>query len=224
MNLVRWFKDFRYRCFYRFLTRGGTPLVTLGDTCQWTICERGIGSASRVLSAGAGHDISFEKALISRYGCRVVLLDPSPTGVATVEHENLPAQQLTFLPVGLAGVDGPVGFDEPADAAEGSFVGGATRGAGAREFLCKTLSTVMREFDWAEIDLLKIDIEGFEFDVLHDMLKRRLKVRQICVEFHHGERFGRSRGATARMILALRKGGYDLVHHVNFDHTFLCRA
>ena len=61
-----------------------------------------LGPDSRILSAGAGNDISFEKALTERYGCRVVLLDPSPTGVATVERENLPADKLIFMPVGLA--------------------------------------------------------------------------------------------------------------------------
>ena len=34
------------------------------------------------------------------------------------------------------------------------------------------------------IDLLKIDIEGFEYEVLEDCLEDRIPIKQICVEFH----------------------------------------
>jgi FkbM family methyltransferase len=223
MNPVRYLKDLRYQLFYKLVTRTGPPLVTLGRECQWTFCGRGLDPASKVLSGGAGNDISFEKALISAYGCRVILLDPSPTGIATVEREHLPTDSLTFLPLGLAAIDGVLDFQEPANTNEGSFVGGVTPGSVARQFPCKTLPTLMDELGWTYIDLLKMDIEGFEFAVLKDIIEKRLNVRQICVEFHHGPQFCRRRSETARMILALRKAGYDLVHRVYWDHTFLRR-
>ena len=223
MNLALSLKNFRFRLFYRLVTKRVPGLKTLGQECQWTLRDRNCGRESTILCAGAGHDISFEKALISDYGCHVVLLDPSPTGIATVGREKLPDHQLTFLPVGLAAVDGTVEFSEPFDPAEGSFVRRADAGGRVVKFICKTLLTLLAELGWSQIDLLKIDIEGFEYAVLRDMLEKGLKVNQICVEFHHGPQFGRPNTETVRMILALRKAGYDLVHRHYQDHTFLRR-
>ena len=223
MSALRWLKDLRFALFYRLLLRRGVPLATLGAECQWTLTAPGLGPASRVLCAGAGHDISFEKTLIENYGCHVVLLDPSPTGIATVARAALPAESLTFLPVALADTDGELAFQEPADAEEGSFLSARAGGVATRRFPCKSLPTLMAEHNWPQIDLLKIDIEGAEYGVLRQIVERQLSVRQICVEFHHGPGFGRGAGETVRAILALRRAGYDLIHRVYWDHTFLRR-
>jgi FkbM family methyltransferase len=224
MNVVRYLKELRFGLFYQLLTRKGVPLVTLGDVNQWTLHDAGLNSSSRVLCAGAGHDISFERTLITRYGCKVVLLDPSPTGTTTVREENIPPNQLQFMAAGLAGEDGVLSFQDPENAVEGSFREGPAGSAGALQFECKSLSTLMAELKWPQIDLLKIDIEGFEYGVIQDLLRRNLKVRQICVEFHYAAGFGHTRMEMIRCILALRKAAYDLVHHVYQDHTFLHRS
>lgn len=220
MSAARFLKDLRFRFFYGLLTRNRIALITFGDECPWTFCNTGIGPGSIVLCAGAGHDVSFEKALIAAYGCKVVLLDPSPTGIATSQRENIPMEQLHFMPVGLAGQDGALNFLAPSDSQEGSFRDAQTQPAGL-QFRCKSLSTLMSELRWTHIDLLKIDIEGFEYAVIQDLLRRRLDVRQICVEFHYGRASGHTRLEMIRNILALRRAGYDLVHHRHQDHTFL---
>jgi FkbM family methyltransferase len=223
MTLPRWLKDLRSWVFYGLITKRRLDLVTLGDTCQWTICDDGLDADSRVLCAGAGNDISFEKALITSYGCKVVLLDPSPTGTATVQRENLSGENLKFLPIGLAGVDDVIEFEEPRDPKEGSFVGNPKFNSAAHKFRCQTPSALMSELAWRHIDLLKIDIEGFEYQVIQHILQKGLSVKQICVEFHHGDPFPYRREDTIRAILALRKGGYDLVHRSSWDHTFIQR-
>lgn len=223
MKLLRWLKDFRFWLFYSLIIRKRTDLVTLGEQCPWTINPNGLGPASRVLCAGAGNDISFEKALIASYETPVVLLDPSPTGIETVRRENLPAQHLQFLPIGLAETDGPVTFREPLDPGEGSFASGGGAGSPTSTFDCQTLSTLMRRLNWNQIDLLKIDIEGSEYGVLREILRKSIKVRQICVEFHHGSNFGHDRKETAATIWSLRNAGYDLIHRTSWDHTFLHR-
>jgi FkbM family methyltransferase len=223
MTLFRWFRDFRFWLFYSLITRKCPNLVTLGEQCPWTIYPDGLGPASHVLCAGAGNDISFEKAMIASYECPIVLLDPSPTGIATVRRENLPAKHLQFFPVGLAGKDGPVTFREPLDPGEGSFAKDGGAGSPTYTFQCQTLSTLMRQLNWNQIDLLKIDIEGSEYGVIREILEKSIKVRQICVEFHHGAIFGHDRKETAAIILSLRKAGYDLIHRTSWDHTFLRR-
>ena len=221
MNPINFLKRLRFRLFYAWMTKSNVPLVTLGDTCQWTFCDTNLKAHSKVLCAGAGHDISFEKALIQAYGCRVILLDPSPTGTTTVTKEKIPQVQLCFIPMGLARLDGFAGFHEPNDLNEGSFRAGKDVAAGTLRFPCKSLSTLMSEVGWQQIDLLKIDIEGSEYGVIQDILENNLDVAQICVEFHYGNSFGYTRNEMIGSIRALRRAGYHLVHHINRDHTFL---
>lgn len=224
MNPIGFLKDLRFQFFYYLVTKTGIPLVTLGKINQWTFCDAGLNSQSNILCAGAGHDISFEKELIVRYGCQVVLLDPSPTGVATVREENIPPGLLRFMAIGVAGHDGILNFQNPEDAMEGSFRTAAAQ-AGGLQFSCKSLSTLMSELGWRHIDLLKIDIEGCEYGVIQEMLDKQLLVKQMCVEFHYGPLFDDHRRAEMiGSILALRRVGYELVHHVHRDHTFLLKS
>lgn len=221
MSWIRSFRDFRFRSFYWLLTRRFQGLERLGGTCTWTINPAELGPSSTVLCAGAGNDISFEKALIERFGCRVILLDPSPTGKATFGRDLIsdPAL-LSFLPYGLAGEDGTFSFTAPEDPAEGSFSATRRSGNHALDLECKSVPTLMAQLGWKRIDLLKMDIEGFEYGVLESLDQNKIDVRQICVEFHHGAGFRATRSDTIKAILNLRRSGMTLVHRVHFDHTF----
>ena len=65
-----------------------------------------------VYSAGIGEDISFDLALIERYGCRVHGFDPTPRSLAWLEKQSLPAAY-SFHPFGLAAFDGTASFAPP---------------------------------------------------------------------------------------------------------------
>ena len=72
------------------------------------------------------------------------------------------------------------------------------------------------------IDLLKIDIEGFEYEVLESCIGERIPIKQICVEFHDFfPEIPKSR--TTQMIRTLESHGYHLIHRHRHDHTFLRR-
>ena len=61
------------------------------------------------------------------------------------------------------------------------------------------------------LDILKMDIEGAEYAVLHNVLENSIPVTQLCVEFHHRWReIGVSR--TREAISALRARGYRIFH------------
>lgn len=219
MSILGRLKDLRFELFYGLVSSRHASLATHGTVCPWTFDDQKLTAKSNVLCAGAGNDISFEKSVLALVE-RVVLLDPSPTGIATVHHESLPPAKLDFHPIGLAGHDGELAFAEPADATEGSYRA-AGEGTKSIRFPCERLSTAMAAQGWNHIDLLKMDIEGCEYDVLDDVLTEHLDVRQICVEFHHGPKFARGRMDTVRAILNLRRAGYRLVHRHHWDHTFI---
>src|SRR4051794_7732181 len=99
------FRDLRYRLFYAMLLNRRFPLIELGnrDTgCSWRFCPEGLSSQSIVYSGGVGKDISFEHALVAKFGCNIVLFDPSPTGAETMARPENRVPQFHFHPVGLS--------------------------------------------------------------------------------------------------------------------------
>ena len=215
---LRRLKDLRYGIFFGLLKSRASGLRTLGTDCAWTIQPDGLGPDSVIYSAGVGRHISFEKALVREYGCRVILLDPSPTGRDTMRQPENLAAQLHFLPVGLAAMSGCQAFALPENPDEGSFRR-AEPGCGDASFPCETLRDVMERFGHTHIDLLKMDIEGFEYEVIDEILAERIPVRQLCVEYHHW--MGTARSRTIAAVLKLRWAGFRLVHIHGWDHTYV---
>ncbi len=43
----------------------------------------------------------------------------------------------------------------------------------------------MKQLGHEEIDILKMDIEGAEYGVIEDIIKKSIFPRQILIEFHH---------------------------------------
>jgi hypothetical protein len=69
----------------------------------------------------------------------------------------------------------------------------------------------MRLLGHYRIDLLKLDIEGAEYDVIRDMLVSSIDVRQLLVEFHHRFR-GIGKGATAAALADLHRAGFRIFY------------
>jgi len=48
----------------------------------------------------------------------------------------------------------------------------------------KSISSILKELNHSKIDVLKMDIEGSEYDVLEDILTVDIKINQLLIEFH----------------------------------------
>jgi FkbM family methyltransferase len=195
--------------------------MELGTVDRWTCEVDHINSASVVVCAGVGLAITFERALVDHTGCRILVLDPSPTGIETMAQPAYQNPRIVFMPIGLAGQDGPFGFAPPDQLAEGFWKAGTRSGKSV--FPCRSISSLMKEHGWEHIDLLKMDIEGFEYAVLDDILSHRLDVRQICVELHYDKQIDipQTRLQLLRYILRMLAAGYRLVHWTNAEFTFV---
>jgi FkbM family methyltransferase len=225
--LPRFVRDIRYRLFYGTLVKRGFPLLELGNRstgCAWNFCPDGLSADSIIYSAGVGKDITFEHALAKKFGCRIFLFDPSPTGVETMALAENKIPQFTFSPVALAGKCGALKFAPPASGCEeeGSW-SMQRKDTATLEVPCKDLSTLLQINRHDHIDLLKIDIEGCEHEVIDDLLKRRLPVKQLLVEFHYDNIHlpGIRRKDAIRAILKMCWGGYHLLNQDGSNHTFL---
>jgi len=218
----RYFKALRHDLFYRALAhRGRLPLLTLGDVGNhfaWQVCPEKLGENSTVVSAGVGRDISFELALVRLFNCRILLLDPSPTGISTMALTKNQHPNIQFLPLALTGRDGPLTMGEPRNPEEGSYSSlvGASQGPIVEGI---SLSSLMNRYGLERIDLLKIDIEGSEFGVIESILREKIKITQICVEYHNQVLPGIKTSWTAGSLLRLWFAGWRLISKWGSNHT-----
>jgi FkbM family methyltransferase len=166
--------------------------------------------------AGVGKGMSLELELAKMTSRPVLVFDPSPTGINTVAKSD--TQNLKFFPVGLAAHAGLIQFSVPVDADEGSY-SVVQDGVDVVSFECYDLPTIMSKNGDSCIDLLKMDIEGFEFDIVNQILDQNIPVRQLCVEFHRWLR----PGATLKTMARLYRAGYRIIYKQYGDFTFLLK-
>jgi len=162
------------------------PMLRLGrGHGRWSVWAEPIGPDSVVYVFGVGRDLSFERDLIERFGVTVHAFDPTPLSLAWARSQELPAG-LVLHETGIAGYDGVARFAGPAQADWESFSMVRRSGIGSTvEAPVARLATLVRRIGGPPPDLLKLDIEGAEYEVLPDVLGSGLRPRQILVEWHH---------------------------------------
>lgn len=178
---------------------GGWPL--LNETSR----------GSLIFSFGVGEDISFDLGSIDKHSCQVHAFDPTPRSQKWVSEQRLPAE-FCFHPEGLAGKNGIAEFAPPTNDEFASFH--STRGmdatvSGAITRRVRTIQSWIEDLNIGRPDVIKMDIEGFEFEVIDDMISSRCYPSQLLVEFHHGM-YGFSDGDTRRAVERLLSAGFEL--------------
>ena len=174
------------------------------------------------IQRGCGEDISFELELIERFGMTVHCFDPSPVGAETAERAGRKDRRLIFRPVGLAATAVPLTF-ETTDSQPGTmhhWYKPTTKSSAVAVAECTTIPAEMHRNGHSHIDLLKLDIEGFEYEVLESCLDAGIRPGQICVELHHffpNLSWKQSMG----ILWRLRRCGYRLVHKHYYDYTLI---
>ena len=191
----------------------------LGEEANWWVCTRLLPPGSHVLSGGAGKDVSFEIDL-ARMGCQVALFDPSPTGKNTMQKPVNQHPGLRFFPDGLAARDTVVGFAPPVILDEGSFRIVADGGPATINFRCVSPKNALGMAGFSDCALCKLDIEGFEYEVLTSLLSDGFRPAQIAVEYHHfmpGIPWRR----TLDSVRELRRAGYRIVRKRQTVYLFI---
>lgn len=186
----------RYINTLQFLCRNQTRLGSLKDGGK-EICvddRFGIKRPCLVYSFGSRFMFDFELAINKYYGCEVHTFDPS----ADSKRKAMP-YELHFHMIGLASKD---------------YINN-------QNWKMQTLSTIMTNLhhEGKVIDILKIDIEGAEWDALPDIFSSGIleRVRQISMEVH----FVGDEKATRHQLKVLRQlydQGFRLfMHEHNLD-------
>jgi FkbM family methyltransferase len=200
--LIIWFKILVKTKFKRIdIERIGT---TYGG---WSIPVNLLNSDSVCYLAGAGEDISFDVGIVNKFKCKVYILDPTPRayshfnlliqntqkGLNTLVN-NEPGQlynllpdntnKLNFLKIGLWSDNGEIKFFEPKNSSHVSHSALNLQNT-QRYFVgkVKKISELMKELNHDHLDLLKIDIEGAEYEVIKSIIRDKIQIKVICVEF-----------------------------------------
>lgn len=210
-----------------FPFRRSVQTMKLGSIDTWSIVEP---SAQElfVICAGVGHHITFEQDLLKRWDVEMLLLDPSPTGRHTMDQIG-PLDGVRYLQVALSAEDGRAAFSQPIHPEEGSYymVTGANEDETELvEFECVSLKTLLQEAGKDRIDVLKMDIEGAEYDVIDGLLKDGILIDQLCVEIHTDHGSGSQAGLlkVVGLIFRLYRAGYRIVFNTAMDFTFAHRS
>ena len=154
---------------------------------SWVVNPENLDSSSVIYSFGIGRDISLELEIISKHGAIVHAFDPTPVSLEWVAQQTVP-ERLVIHDYGLAAFDGDLEFQMPRKQTGAHFSPiqrYKNKSSGLYKAPVKRLSTIMRELQHQHIDLLKIDIEGGEYEAIDDFLNEDISVHQLLVEFHH---------------------------------------
>lgn len=190
------------------------------DYGGWPIVRNLLPANPLVYSFGVGEDISFDLAMIDRYNAEVHGFDPTPRSRRWVSQQTLP-QQFHFHPVGIGPKDAQLPFFEPADDKHVSFSNAPGEGQVGEPVMCdvRRLVTIASDNKHEHIDVLKFDIEGFEYEVLDDLVASDVRPSLLLCEFHHGM-YKSTDEDTKRAVSALQCAGYRIFYVSATGHEY----
>jgi FkbM family methyltransferase len=203
----------RRRWFERQLSR--TPLtridglLDIGSTYGgWTLPAGLLERGWTCYSVGAGGDVSFDLELVRRYGLTVRSFDAVAEYVQSALEEADGEAEFTASQAAIATRDGPLRMQVTHHSTSRS-VSAATL-YDSHDFVelpGRALPSLMQELGDQRIELLKIDVEGSEYELLPTLDLRALGVNIFAIQLHHT---GSVRDAR-RLIAWLGEQGYEPV-------------
>jgi FkbM family methyltransferase len=208
-------------------------MLSIGDKgASWVVPVSTLKKGAVCYLFGAGENISFDIAIAVDYKVEVYSFDPTPRAIKYVETELSKLQardssemKLEFYPYGVWDESKTMKFYAPRNEEHISHsLVNLQKTDHYFEAQVKTLNDIMLEMGHTRIDLLKLDIEGAEYAVLNDILKKHVEIEVICVEFD--ELFNpldeKYLERIREMILKIEKSGYRLVNvDQSSNYTFI---
>jgi FkbM family methyltransferase len=183
--------------------------------------EYDLGPASVVLDVGA-YEGTFTRTIHERYGCQVYAFEPIRAHFETVKALAGPNVSVFGFGIGASdrteqisvrGDSSSIFAHPHASARAGSAAAGPER---TERIEIRSLARVLEQLELSYVDLLKLNVEGCEYEILEQILQSGLTERfgNIQVQFHDVVP-----GAAARRE-AIRKG-LSSTHRITYDEPFV---
>lgn len=223
------------------LTRRGS------DRGGWTLPASMVKPGKTAVCVGVGEDITFDVDL-NRNGLNVFTLDPTPRSrqhvadvvAAAGTGEDMPVDRsrtnfydlsgfqndrLTYLDVGLWSQNTEMRFYTPKDQSHVSHsIVNLQKTAEWFEAKCVTLQSVCDSCQIDRIDILKLDVEGAEYEILKNIVDHGPRPDVLCFEFDE-LRSPLDGGYLSRILATVRmlkKAGYRF-QHIEASNTLFVR-
>ncbi|MHA8107598.1 FkbM family methyltransferase [Aquirufa sp. 5-AUSEE-100C1] len=185
------------------------------------INTKNLENIKHVFSFGIGDDISFDSELNRLTNCEVYMFDPTSSVSEYISNLNLD-RNFHFYPIGIFTSNKKAKFYKPLN--ENHISHSLVKHENtSNEFYYsdfKNWTTICQDLLIDKVDILKMDVEGVEFEVLPDILNSSVLPSQICVEMH--PRFVKNGIPSYFKILKLFKvRGYTLMAISNSGNEFL---
>jgi FkbM family methyltransferase len=190
--------------------RQSTGIVQLGNPQygSWMVPGAVIEPSWICYSVGAGGNVDFDLALIERYGIKVRSFDAVAHYVQEAERSAAGEPRFSAHHAAIAAVDGPIRMQVTHDPQSRSVSpAGLYESDRFVELPGRSLRSLMDELGDERIDLLKLDIEGGEYELLPARDLRSLGVKVFAVQLHHT---GSVRDARS-LLAGLAGQGYEPV-------------
>lgn len=162
----------------------------------WWLFAPAVSRDPLLIDCGLGVDISFPRAFLERFGGRAVGIDPNPAAL-DYSRAHCPAGMEVHAAAFWKEAGEALEFHLPrppselpqgADGVSGSLLAShGYTGAASLEVRTTSLAETLAQAGRPECDVLKLDIEGAEYDVLRSLCESGevRRARQLLVEFHH---------------------------------------
>lgn len=216
----RWFEFRLDRMKPRRSVRGLEELGTYYGA--WVVPTAQIEDGWICYCIGTGADISFELELLKRWRVQVRSFDAV---LHFVEHlrETVGARPgLTIEQAALALRDGPIRMQVSHVAVSRSVSATGLYDSDVyEEAPGRTLPSLMAQYGDERADLLKIDIEGLEYELVPTLDLEKLGVKVLCIQLHHPVGI---RGAKELVALLDRRGYEFVATRPSVKHTFMHRS
>jgi FkbM family methyltransferase len=198
--------------------------IRLGNKgARWTVDPTKLPQSPTVYSFGIGTDISWDLKMIQNYKCQVHAFDPSPKSLEWLETQQIP-DAFKLYNYGLGQKDGNISFYLPKNNnhVSGSILTDENLLKDKISVPVKSFFTIVSELRHTKIDVLKMDIEGAEYQVLDDILVAPITINQILIEFHH-RMFGYHLNHTREAVHKIKNAGYGIldISRLGEEYSFI---
>jgi FkbM family methyltransferase len=157
--------------------------------------------------------------MIKNFSCRVHGFDPTPKSIAMIKVLN-PPELFILHEFGLAAKDGSLNLYVPLNSNHVSCSCVDNFGTNSMMVDVRSIESIVRDNNLKQIDVLKMDIEGAEYEIIDSIQSVSVPIHQILIEFHHFYPQVDS-SLTKEAIRKLNNFGYKIFSIEGYNYSFI---